>query len=71
MNSFPDNLLNVEIVVIGGGIANAWQMFIPAAKQAVKTNTLIGPYKKLKISKSKLKDDAGILGAASLILPEK
>jgi len=65
------NLLNVEIVVIGGGIANAWQMFIPAAKQAVKNNTLIGPYKKLKISKSKLKDDAGILGAASLILPEK
>lgn len=65
------NLLNVEIVVIGGGIANAWQMFIPSTKKAVKENTLIGPYQKLKISKSKLKDDAGILGAASLILPEK
>jgi len=65
------NLLNVEIVVIGGGIANAWQMFIPSTKKAVKENTLIGPYKKLKISKSKLKGAAGILGAASLILPEK
>ncbi|TDJ06938.1 MAG: ROK family protein [Deltaproteobacteria bacterium] len=65
------NLLNVEIVVIGGGIANAWQMFIPSTKKAVKENTLIGPYQKLKISKSKLKNDAGILGAASLILPEK
>ena len=65
------NLLNVEIVVIGGGIANAWQMFIPSTKKAVKENTLIAPYQKLKISKSKLKDDAGILGAASLILPEK
>ena len=65
------NLLNVEIVVIGGGIANAWQMFIPSTKKTVKENTLIGPYQKLKISKSKLKDDAGILGAASLILPEK
>lgn len=60
------NLLNVEIVVIGGGIANAWQMFIPSTKKAVKENTLIGPYQKLKISKSKLKNDAGILGAASL-----
>jgi glucokinase len=62
------NLLDVEIVVIGGGIANAWQMFIPAVKKAVKEHTLIGPYKKLRISKSKLKDDAGILGAASLAL---
>lgn len=65
------NLLNPEMVVIGGGIANAWQMFIPSVKQAVKDNTLIGPYKKLKIGKSKLQDDAGVLGAASLVLPDK
>ncbi len=61
------NLLNPEIVVIGGGIAGAWQMFIPSVKKTLKDNTLIGPYKKLKISKSKLKDDAGILGAAHLV----
>lgn len=65
------NLLNIEIVVIGGGIANAWKMFIPFTKQAVKNNTLIGPYKKLKIRKSILKDDAGIFGAASLVIQNK
>ncbi|NIP39628.1 MAG: ROK family protein [Candidatus Dadabacteria bacterium] len=62
------NLLNPEIVVIGGGIAGAWQTFIPSTKKAVKENTLIGPYNKLKIDRSKLKDDAGILGAASLVI---
>lgn len=64
------NLLNPEIVVVGGGIANAWQMFLPSLKQTVKDNTLTGPYKKLKISRSKLKDDAGILGAASLAMKQ-
>jgi len=64
------NLLNPEIVVIGGGIANAWQMFLPSLKQTVKDNTLTGPYKKLKISRSKLKGDAGILGAASLAMKQ-
>ena len=62
------NLLNPEIVVIGGGIAGAWQMFMTSAKKAVMDNTLIGPCKKLKIARSKLKDDAGILGAASLVI---
>ncbi len=62
------NLLNPEIVIIGGGIAGAWQTFIPSTRKAVQENTLIGPYNKLKISRSKLKDDAGILGAASLVI---
>lgn len=65
------NLLNPEIVVIGGGITGAWQFFIPSLKKTVKENTLSGPYKKLKISRSKLKDDAGILGAANLALGKK
>jgi len=62
------NLLNVEMVVIGGGIANAWGMFINYAKQSAKENTLIAPYKNLKIVRSRLKGDAGILGAASLVM---
>lgn len=62
------NLLNVELVVIGGGIANAWGMFIDQLKQSAKENTLTAPYRNLKIVKSKLKGDAGILGAASLVI---
>ena len=60
------NLLNVDMVVIGGGIANAWGIFIGHTKKSAKENTLIAPYKNLEIVKSKLKGDAGILGAARL-----
>jgi len=61
------NLLNVEMVVIGGGLSNAWDLFAERAKKEAKKRGLRAPLKRVKIMKTVLGDDAGILGAAYLV----
>lgn len=55
------NILNPDIIVIGGQIANAWPFFSKKMEEIVKNRALFS----CKIVKSKLRD-AGILGAALL-----
>lgn len=55
------NILNPEIIIIGGQIAKAWPYFNKKMKEIVKKRALFS----CKIVKSELKD-AGILGAALL-----
>lgn len=61
------NLLNVEMVIIGGGLSNAWELFIDRAKKEAKKRGLRAPIKRVKIVKTVLGDDAGILGAGYLV----
>ena len=65
------NLLNVEMVIIGGGLANAWELFIDRAKKEAKKRGLRAPIERAKIVKGVLGDDAGILGAGYLVFKEK
>ena len=60
------NILNPEIIVLGGGVANAHSLFLDITKkEAVKY--IISPMaKNTKIVLSRLKDHAGAMGAASL-----
>jgi len=62
------NLLDVDMVVLGGGIANAWDLFIRTAEDEAAIRGFDAPMEKLKIEKSVLGDDAGILGAGYLAL---
>jgi glucokinase len=57
------NVLDPNIVVIGGNIANAWLFFSPSMKETIKKHAFI---KGTKVVKSKLGENAAILGAASL-----
>jgi len=62
------NILDPEIVVIGGGIAKAWPLFLNAAKSEVKKRVLsVESKKSVKIKISKLGDLAGAIGAALLL----
>lgn len=62
------NLLNMEVLVIGGGLSNAWDLFIgPASRETVKRG-LVGPVNTLTVKKAELGDEAGIIGAAYLAL---
>lgn len=56
------NILNPDIIVIGGQIANAWPFFSKEMRETVKKRALFD----CKIVKSKLRD-AGILGAGLLV----
>lgn len=60
------NLLNPDIVVIGGGVSNAWPLFVDALKCEVKKRAFREPAERANIIRAELGDDAGILGAARI-----
>ena len=62
------NLLNVDSIVIGGGISNAWDLFNESMFVELEARALRGPLQRVKIVKSGLGNDAGILGAAYLAM---
>lgn len=62
------NILNVEMIVIGGGVSEAWEMFIGRALEELKRRALRAPAERVQVMKSVLGDDEGIIGAAYLAL---
>ncbi len=65
------NLLNPEIIVIGGGVANAGPLILDPVRRIVKERAFQVSCRNLKIVQSKFKEKAGIIGAASLVLTNK
>jgi glucokinase len=71
------NLLNLPIYVIGGGVANGWDAFLPALLEEVRKRSFVyratapespGAGKKTIITRALLGSDAGLFGAARLPL---
>jgi len=60
------NVLNIERVIIGGGVSNGWEHFNNIMQDEISRRGLHAPMSKVKIIKSELVDDAGIFGAAYL-----
>jgi len=62
------NILNPEIVVVGGGVIEALENeMMPALLKTVKEHVMPGTMDGIKIEASKLGDHAGITGAAVLV----
>lgn len=62
-----NNLLNVDMIVLGGGVIEAMGSFMmPRIKEAFKENVMAGSAKGLKIIASKLADDAALYGGIPL-----
>jgi glucokinase len=62
------NLLNPEIVFIAGGVSSAWDLFIGPTLEQVKKRAFQRPAERVKIVRGQLGDDAGILGAAKMVI---
>lgn len=60
------NILNPEVIVIGGGAAAGWELFMPPMQETVRQRTFGAIPEKAKIVPGELGDDAGIIGAARL-----
>jgi len=58
------NLLNLEKVVLGGGLSAAWNFFIPALRAEVKSRAFTAPVRRVRIVRAAAGGDAGVLGAA-------
>lgn len=62
------NIFNPQMIVLGGGVKDAWQLFINATQEEVMRRAFKVPAERTKIVPSLLGDDAGMVGAAALAL---
>lgn len=62
------NIYNPEIIIIGGGVAQAGKLLFEPIKRTVRKRALPGPVKRAKIVSSQLGENVSIIGAASLAL---
>ncbi|HSU87889.1 MAG TPA: ROK family protein, partial [Terriglobia bacterium] len=60
------NILDPEIIVIGGGLVNGWSLFEKHMRQQVAERAFPLPAARVKIVRAECGDDAGLLGAARL-----
>lgn len=58
------NILNLEMIIVGGGVLPAWKFFIDEAVSEMKMRTYKIPGERVQIVKAKCGNDAGLLGAA-------
>jgi len=61
------NLLNPDRVVIGGGVANAWALFAPSLRRAIRADAMEIPGRAVRVFRAQLGDQAGVIGAAVLV----
>ncbi|OIO45775.1 MAG: hypothetical protein AUJ28_03680 [Parcubacteria group bacterium CG1_02_37_51] len=62
------NIFDPEVIVLSGGVSEAYDLFIKPAKLVMKNNLISSQSADIKILKSKLGDRAGAIGAAALWL---
>lgn len=60
------NIFNPEMIVIGGGAAAGWEMFLPHLKAEIAARAFKVPAARAQLVPALCGDDAGILGAAYL-----
>lgn len=62
------NIFNPHMVVIGGGVKDAWPLFISATHEEIMRRAFQVPAERTEIVPSLLGDDAGMVGAAAAAL---
>ena len=61
------NLIDPEVIVIGGGVAESHGLFLSKLKKTLREYIINPEAKKIKILISKLEKNSGAIGAALLI----
>ncbi|MDP3789620.1 MAG: ROK family protein [Candidatus Omnitrophota bacterium] len=61
------NLLNPQIIIIGGGMAGAGEILFGSIRKTVSKKSLRIPGRAVKIVRAKLGNDAGVIGAGELV----
>ena len=65
------NIFNPDVIVIGGGLSKMGAMYLGPAKKTAKQIAFRLPAARVKIVKSKLGDNAGLIGAALYAFGQK
>lgn len=61
------NLLNLDAIVLGGGVANAGAPLFDSIKETLRLQAMSVQAKHVKILKAKLGNEAGLIGAAIMV----
>jgi len=61
------NLLNLDAVVIGGGVSDAGKVLFKSIKRTINKRAMSVQAERVKIFKAKLGNDAGLIGAGCLV----
>lgn len=61
------NIFNPEAVIIGGGVKEAWDLFIESAKREIQKRAFSIPVERAKIVQSSL-SEGGLIGAAGIAM---
>ena len=64
------NLLNLEAIVIGGGVAASFPLWEEVMRQEINARAFAPSARRVVLARGKLGDDAGVLGAAALAFAE-
>jgi len=61
------NLLNLEVIVIGGGVSDAGRVLFENIRRTILLRAMRVQAKRVRVLKAKLGNDAGIIGAGYLV----
>jgi glucokinase len=61
------NTLNLDAIVVGGGVSAAGSVLLNAIKKTIKDRAMSVQAKRVKIFTAALGNDAGLIGAAILV----
>jgi len=59
------NLLNLEAIILGGGVAESFDLLAPVLRREIAERAFAVPAGRVRVLKGELGDDAGVLGAAA------
>jgi glucokinase len=65
------NIIDPGIVILGGSIANSIDLFYDQMNNSLRKYICPVPAEKTKVVKAELGDNAGFIGAAALVIPER
>jgi len=65
------SILNLDGVVIGGGVSNSWKFFYKSMMEEISLRLHPLPRKRLKVVRAKLGERAGIIGVAKLVFDRR
>jgi glucokinase len=60
------NVINPEAIVIGGGVAAGWDLFIGHLREQIAQRAFPVPAQRAQVLRAERGDDAGLLGAANI-----
>lgn len=59
------NLLNLEAIIIGGGVAQSYELLAPHVSEEIQQRAFKVPAERVQVLRGELGDDAGLMGAAA------